>query len=250
MEKVVVAISLSAIFKPKLKKIQTMTDQSDRIFVYHNAKEVFDKGPLFSFIEQLLCANLSFVDVMIISDSPPEISDCIFESLAYYKLEIDNVILSNRTSILDYLAALKVDLFFSSDLNLVQETQKMNILAGLVSLGVTTTHEFKVALDHRLFAKEGMCDAFGKILPVFGFWQKLFANFKVALLTTRCYSVESWVKDLFKLSQCKVNEVCFLGMGGTEDVCRLFDLTVYIEGERQDSLIRTKPTPRILNIDF
>lgn len=55
---------------------------------------------------------------MIISDSPPEISDCIFESLAYYKLEIDNVILSNRTSILDYLAALKVDLFFSSDLNL------------------------------------------------------------------------------------------------------------------------------------
>ena len=78
MEKVVVAISLSAIFKPKLKKIQTMTDQSDRIFVYHNANEVFDKGPLFSFIEQLLCANLSFVDVMIISDSPPEISDCIF----------------------------------------------------------------------------------------------------------------------------------------------------------------------------
>ena len=46
MEKVVVAISLSAIFKPKLKKIQTMTDQSDRIFVYHNANEVFDKGPL------------------------------------------------------------------------------------------------------------------------------------------------------------------------------------------------------------
>lgn len=250
MEKVVVAVSLNAIFKPKIKKFKTMADKGDRIFVSHDTKDVFDKGPLFSFVEQLLSASLAFVDVMIISDSSPELSVCIFESLTYYQLEIDKVILSNRTSMLDYLRVLGVDLFFSADLTLVREAQKMNIIGGLVSLDRAKTAEVKVALDHRLFAKEGMCDILGKILPLFGLWQRLFVNFKVALLTTRSYSVDSWVKDLFKLSQCKVNEVCFLGVGATEDVCRLFDLTVYIEGVCQDSVKRIKPQPCILNIDF
>lgn len=47
MEKVVVAISLSAIFKPKLKKIQTMTDQSDRILCIIMQMRCLIKVPFF-----------------------------------------------------------------------------------------------------------------------------------------------------------------------------------------------------------
>ena len=90
----------------------------------------------------------------------------------------------------------------------------------------------------------------GLILRVFGVFQKLLTNFKVSLLTTRSYSVESWVKDLFKLSQCKINEVCFLGIGSTEDVSSLFDLIAYIEGDECEAMIGFPPPDCILNIDF
>lgn len=254
MEKVVVGISLNTLFKPKLEKLEVLTNQTDAIFLHHQGQGVYDKGPLFDFIQQLLnCKKhnlLSFIELILISDVSPEISPFIIESLTYYKLEIDQIILSHHTKMADYLKALNVDLYLSADLGLVREVQKLNIMTGLICLKNLRGNVCRFGIDHRLFSDEQMVDAVGKMIPVFGLFQKLLKDIKVSLLTTRSYSVESWVKDLFRLSQCKINEVCFLGVGSIEDISPLFDFSIYIEGCEHEPAIGAPPPDYILNIDF
>lgn len=254
MEKVVIGISLSAIFRPNRKWKMELVQNSDDKYIEQNSLDRLEKGPLFNFIYDLLnCKKqqkFSFIEVILISDCSPNLAPCIFESLAYYQLEIDDVILCQRFSIVSYLEAVNADFYFSTDLARVREAQHLNIFSGLVSFENLKGNDVRVGLDHRIFSQEALSSIIGKVMPLLGFFQREFSYFKVTLLTTRSYSVESWVKDLFKMSQCKINEVCFLGIGATEDVCHLFDFSIYIEGEKRETCLGPKPIPCLLNIDF
>ena len=208
------------------------------------------KGILFSFLKHMVVLNHQVVEIVIFSTANPCISPRVFESFSHYNLPVDQVIFTGGESVLPYLKSLDVEVYLSIDSSVVAKAQSIGILAGVVS-NQASCLPLTIAFDHRLFLDEVTYAGLGKLLPLLGFVQQQDKNsLSVELMTTRSYSVDRWIKDLFLNSQCKINAVCFIASGRGEDFLNLFDVNVYFEGERREEMSPLPTSECILNIDF
>lgn len=248
MEKLVVGVSCEAIFNITNQEL-SWNDNSQQ----GSEPSILVKGPMLDFVKRLslLTDHQSdfCVEIVIVSDLSPYLASSLFDSLEYYQLLVSQVILTGGRSISDYLKALEIDLYFSSYTHLIRSAQSVGILAGMVPKrrGVK---DYRFAFDHRLFSDDEGYLALGKLLPLLGFFQRHKQGVRVGIITTRYYSLETWVKDLFKSAECRIDEICFLGCGGQDEVFRLFNFMIYFEGMKRDDILGAPPAPCLLNIDF
>jgi 5'-nucleotidase len=91
------------------------------------------KGVLFSFLQQLMKFNHQIIEIFIFSADNPSISPIVFESLSVHQLNIDQVIFTGGESLISYLQALEVEVYFSADEFMVAKAQAVGILAGVIS---------------------------------------------------------------------------------------------------------------------
>ena len=85
------------------------------------------KGVLFSFLQQLMKFNHQIVEIFIFSADNPSISPMVFESLSVHQLNIDQVIFTGGESLISYLQALEVEVYFSADEFMVAKAQAVGI---------------------------------------------------------------------------------------------------------------------------
>ncbi len=208
------------------------------------------KGVLFSFIKRMSELSSQIVEIIIFSTADPSISPFVFESLSLYELNVNQVIFTGGETILPYLQALEVEVYLSTNQKAIHEAQLNGILAGFVS-SKGEVSPLAMTFDHRLFLDDMTYTGLGKWVPLLGYLQQQDKEFlSIELMTTRLFSVDRWVKDLFQRSQCKINAICFIASGKGEDLLQLFDVTIYFEGEKREPLSSLPPSDRILNIDF
>lgn len=211
---------------------------------------IYVEGVLFSFFQQLMRLNHQIVEIFIFSTDNPSISPVIFESLSAHQLNIDQVIFTEDESLLPYLQTLEVEVYLSVDQLMVAKAQAEGILAGLIP-NKTPLSSLTIAFDHRLFLDEVTYSGLGKWLPLLGYIQQQDKqSLSIELMTTRSYSVDRWIKELFKNSQCKINAVCFIASGKGADLMELFNVHIYFEGEQREELSQLPNAECILNIDF
>lgn len=211
---------------------------------------IYVKGILFSFFQRLMNLNHQIVEIYIFSTDTPSISPLVFESLSAHQLHIDQVIFTEEGSLTSYLKALEVEVYLSVDQLLVTKAQTEGILAGLISNKMPRT-SLTIAFDHRLFLDEVTYSGLGKWIPLLGYIQQQDKqSVSIELMTTRSYSVDRWIKELFKNSQCKINAFCFIASGKGTDLMELFNVHIYFEGEQRKELSRIPNSECILNIDF
>lgn len=248
MEKLVVGVSCEAIFNITNQDL-SLNDKLNQ----GTETSILVKGPMFDFVKRLsLLTDYQSdfcVEIVIVSDLSPFLASSLFDSFEYYQLLVSQVILTGGRSIRNYLKALEIDLYFSGYTHLIRSAQSVGVLAGIVPRD-RIVPDYRLAFDHRLFSDEGGYLALGKLLPLLGLFQRDKQGVKVGIITTRYYSLETWVKDLFKSAECRVDEICFLGSGGCDEVFRLFNFMIYFEGIERDDILGTPPAPCLLNIDF
>lgn len=248
MEKLVVGVSCEAIFDITNQEL-SLNGSSPQ----GRQPSILVKGPMFDWVKRLSlltdCRADFCVEIMIVSDLSPCLASSLFDSFKYYQLLISQVILTGGESISNYLSALEVDLYFSGYKHLIRNAQSVGILAGIIPKRRIMT-DYRLAFDHRLFSDEGGYLALGKLLPLLGCFQRYEQGVKVGIITTRYYSLEAWVKDLFKSAECRIDEICFLGCGGQAEVFGLFNFMIYFEGIKRDDILGAPPAPCLLNIDF
>lgn len=233
METLNIGVDLEAIFQ--IEELDQMT---------------YLKGILFSFIKRITELSPQIVEVIIFSTADPSISPFVFESLSLHELDVNQVIFTGGETLLPYLQALEVEIYLSVDQKAIHEAQLSGILAGFVSSKVHVS-PLTIAFDHRLFLDDITYNGLGKWVPLLGYLQQQDKQFfSIELMTTRLYSVDRWVKELFQSSQCKINAICFIASGKGEDLLELFDVTIYFEGEKREPLSPLPTSDCILNIDF
>lgn len=245
MEKLIIGVSLETLFElESLYRTKDFTEKEGSLFA---------KGPLFNFMKLLNQINTQqsefLIEIVIVSDHSPILSTALFHALDYYQLDVSQVILTGLSDISSYLEALEVELYFSTLPHLIHMAQRCKILAGYMMLNQKNDC-YRFAFDHRLFADEGGYSALGKWIPLLGFIQRIYQSVQVGMITTRCYSLELWVKELFKMAQCRMDEMCFVVHGGGAEVAKLFNFSIYFEGTPREFLSIASPPPCLLNIDF
>ena len=77
------------------------------------------------------------VEVIIMSRNNPNTSLRIFNSIAYYKLDITRAVLTSGAEIAPYLKAFKTDLFLSANALDVQQAVNSGIAGGVILTGTS-----------------------------------------------------------------------------------------------------------------
>ena len=232
MEKLNIGVDLDAIFGLTIKE-----------------DAYFEAGPLLSFCQQLMRLNHQVVELFAFSMQDPSISSSVFESLSHYGLNINQLIFTGGESIVSYFQALEIEVYLSFDEGDVLEAKKMGILSGvLTKKNVKETLNF--TFDHRLFLDDLPYTGLGKWLPLLGYLQQQKYPLSVELVSTRAYSVDRFVKDLFLESQCKINAMCFIASGKGEDLVELYAPTIYFSAFSSEPLSPLPNAECILNIAF
>lgn len=208
------------------------------------------KGVLFSLIDHMTKLSSRIVEVILFSMADPSISSFVFESLSSYGLNVNQVIFTGGETILPYLKALEVDVYLSVHQDVISQARSSGILSAYVSI-TTPISPLTIAFDHRLFLDDITYNGLGKWIPLLGYLQQQDKQFlSVELMTTRLYSVDRWIKDLFQSSQCKINAICFIASGKGEDLLELYNVNLYFEAENYEPLSPLPNAECLLNIDF
>ncbi|MGL4335403.1 MAG: 5'-nucleotidase [Turicibacter sp.] len=233
MEKLVIGISSEALFRIE-DSITFTTQLNDGLKSVIDEEKILAPGPAFSFITAILELNLrvkeTLIEVIVLSKRSPDFSIILFDSLDYYGLPMTRGVFTSGDDTRGYIDAFNLDLFISEDKDDVAYAIKQNRLSVLTEKKSLEKNKFKVAFDHRIFLNEGVLGALSKLLPVIGFVQKLkLVELEVALVTTRFYSVDSWIKELFVQSKCKINATLYLGYSGKAELVKFYQPDFYFE---------------------
>lgn len=235
-------------------------------------KEVLQKGPAFQLVKAFLGLNKlrkdRLVEVIIMSRNNPNTSLRIFNSIAYYKLDITRAVLTSGAEIAPYLKAFKTDLFLSANALDVQQAVNSGIAGGVILTGTSHANsknkieQIRIAFDgdavlfasesEKIFQKQGM-DAFLKYEQSNANMQLSkgpFANFlatiaeiqsmfkedetvpiRTALVTSRnAPAHERAIKTLRKWN-VRVDEAFFLGGVSKKDVLAAFGAHIFFDDQ-------------------
>lgn len=179
--------------------------------------------PILDLIKTLADSEKSEIILILHKEIPEPISETLnirAQTLHFEEIDILN---------------LDLDIYFTKNSELLYQIQKKGILGGYIN---QDSMECQVAFDHRLFMDEMTYKAMGSWLQILGNVQKQKKiKIEVSLITTKNYSVEAWIKDLFQNSNCRIDLVCFLGAGGKPEILNFFTPCVYFEGEKRGTMI-------------
>ena len=270
----VIGISSRALFNLE-QEYKIFEDQGVAAYEEYQVKheeEVLQKGPAFQLVKAFLGLNKlrkdRLVEVIIMSRNNPNTSLRIFNSIAYYKLDITRAVLTSGAEIAPYLKAFKTDLFLSANALDVQQAVNSGIAGGVILTGTSHANsknkieQIRIAFDgdavlfasesEKIFQKQGM-DAFLKYeqsnanMPLS---KGPFANFlatiaeiqsmfkedetvpiRTALVTSRnAPAHERAIKTLRKWN-VRVDEAFFLGGVSKKDVLAAFGAHIFFDDQ-------------------
>ena len=270
----VIGISSRALFNLEQEN-KIFEDQGVAAYEEYQVKheeEVLQKGPAFQLVKAFLGLNKlrkdRLVEVIIMSRNNPNTSLRIFNSIAYYKLDITRAVLTSGAEIAPYLKAFKTDLFLSANALDVQQAVNSGIAGGVILPGPSHANsknkieQIRIAFDgdavlfasesEKIFQKQGM-DAFLKYEqsnanmplskgPVANFLatiaeiQSMFKEdetvpIRTALVTSRnAPAHERAIKTLRKWN-VRVDEAFFLGGVSKKDVLAAFGAHIFFDDQ-------------------
>lgn len=123
-------------------------------------KELLAPGNGFGLIKSLLAINEisgqeGRVEVIIMSHNSPDTSLRVFNSIAYYGLNISRAVLASGASLTPYLQAFGTDLYLSADEEDVQAAINCGIAAGIICDGAIRTYEEERVVSQIRIAFDG-----------------------------------------------------------------------------------------------
>ncbi len=143
-KKMVIGVSSRALFDLTVENEIFEKQGLDAYCKYQmeHEQDVLRPGPGFGLVRALLRLNeyskeRNLVEVVILSRNSPDTSLRIFNTIAYYGLNITRSVLASGASLAPYLSAFRTDLFLSAYEDDVQSAIDSGIAAGIICTGNT-----------------------------------------------------------------------------------------------------------------
>lgn len=249
-----------------------------------NENEILDPGPGFGIIRALLNLNKvpgqeGRVEVIVMSRNSTDTSLRVFNSIAYYGLDISRAVLASGASLAPYLTAFKTDLFLSAYEDDVQSAINSNIAAGIICSDGIHIYNYeeeirpiRIAFDgdavlftdesERIYQEEGLeafeenerqnarnllpAGPFAKFLKTISDLQREFtgdeAMIRTALVTARSAPAHERVIRTLRAWNVRVDEAFFLGGISKRDILKAFGANIYFD----DQVIHTNVTSQVV----
>ncbi len=249
-----------------------------------NENEILDPGPGFGIIRALLNLNKvpgqeGRVEVIVMSRNSADTSLRVFNSIAYYGLDISRAVLASGASLAPYLTAFKTDLFLSAYEDDVQGAIDSNIAAGIICSDGTHIYNYeeeirpiRIAFDgdavlftdesERIYQEKGLeafeenerqnaknllqAGPFAKFLKTISDLQREFpgddAMIRTALVTARSAPAHERVIRTLRAWNVRVDEAFFLGGISKRDILKAFGANIYFD----DQVIHTNVTSQVV----
>lgn len=236
-------------------------------------KELLAPGNGFGLIKSLLAINEisgqeGRVEVIIMSHNSPDTSLRVFNSIAYYGLNISRAVLASGASLTPYLQAFGTDLYLSADEEDVQAAINCGIAAGIICDGAIRTYEeervvsqIRIAFDgdavlfsdesEQIYQAEGLeafeenerqlagcpmkAGPFAKFLKTISDIQREFpaeqAPIRTALVTARSAPAHERVIRTLRAWNVRIDEAFFLGGITKRDVLKAFGAHIFFDDQ-------------------
>lgn len=286
-KKMVIGVSSRALFD--LKKENEIFEQ-DGVEAYcqyqvEHEKEILKKGPGFALIQALLGINelpgqKERVEVIIMSHNSPDTSLRVFNSIAYYKLNISRAVLASGASLAPYLNAFKTDLFLSAYEEDVQQAVDSGVAAGIICQGSgyddissLSNGQIRIAFDgdavifnedsEKIYKEKGLQafeenerlnaesplkeGPFANFLSKISLLQKDFppmeAPIRTALVTARSAPAHERVIRTLRAWDVRVDEAFFLGGLQKAEVLKAFGAQIFFDDQALHTSVAAKVVP-------
>jgi len=246
--------------------------------------EILQPGPGFGIIRALLNINKisgqdGRVEVIVMSRNSADTSLRVFNSIAYYGLEITRAVLASGASLAPYLAAFKTDLFLSAYEDDVQSAVNSNIAAGIICSDGIHTYDYekeirpiRIAFDgdavlfsdesEQIYQKEGLeafeenerenarhplhAGPFAKFLKTISDLQQEFqgeeAMIRTALVTSRSAPAHERVIRTLRAWNVRVDEAFFLGGISKREILKAFGANIFFD----DQVVHTSAAAEVV----
>lgn len=286
LNKLVVGVSSRALFDLS-KENEIFEKQGVEAYskyqIEHENK-ILKPGPGFNLIKALLDLNHvtnheGRVEVIIMSRNSADTSLRVFNSVAYYNLEITRAVLASGAPLAPYLNAFNTDLFLSAYEDDVQRAIDSNIAAGIICNDGLTEYDQKegisqirIAFDgdavlfsdasEKIYQEKGLeafeenersqasnimeAGPFAKFLKTLSNLQKEFpgenAPIRTALVTSRSAPAHERVIRTLRAWDVRVDEAFFLGGISKRDVLKAFGAHIFFD----DQAVHTKAASEVV----
>lgn len=284
--RLVVGISSRALFNLNKENEIFERDGVDAYAKYQveNENVILDPGPGFGIIRALLNLNKipgqeGRVEVIVMSRNSADTSLRVFNSIAYYGLDISRAVLASGASLAPYLTAFKTDLFLSAYEDDVQSAINSNIAAGIICSDGIHIYNYeeeirpiRIAFDgdavlftdesERIYQEKGLeafeenerqnaknllqAGPFAKFLKTISDLQREFpgddAMIRTALVTARSVPAHERVIRTLRAWNVRVDEAFFLGGISKRDILKAFGANIYFD----DQVIHTNVTSQVV----
>jgi len=246
--------------------------------------EILQPGPGFSIIRALLNLNKlpgqeNRVEVIVMSRNSADTSLRVFNSIAYYGLDITRAVLAGGASLAPYLNAFKTDLFLSAYEDDVQSAINSNIAAGIICGDGVHVYDYKkeikqirIAFDgdavlftdesEKIFQQQGLKafenneknnaenilpeGPFAKFLKTISDLQSEFsteeAPIRTALVTSRSAPAHERVIRTLRAWNVRIDEAFFLGGIAKKDILEAFGAHIFFD----DQAVHTVPASEVV----
>lgn len=284
--RLVVGISSRALFNLNIENGIFEHDGVEAYAKYqiNNENEILTPGPGFGIIRALLNLNKipgreGRVEVIVMSRNSADTSLRVFNSIAYYGLDISRAVLASGASLAPYLAAFKTDLFLSAYEDDVQSAINSNIAAGIICSDGIHSYDYeeeirpiRIAFDgdavlftnesEQIYQEKGLeafeenerknaknplsAGPFAKLLKIISDLQQEFlggeAMIRTALVTARSAPAHERVIRTLRAWNVRVDEAFFLGGISKRDILKAFGANIYFD----DQIIHTNVTAEVV----
>ena len=284
--KLVIGVSSRALFDLTMENeiFEKQGVEAYSKYQIEHENDILKPGPGFKLIKALLHLNRitnheGRVEVIIMSRNSADTSLRVFNSVAYYGLEIVRAVLASGAPLAPYLAAFKTDLFLSAYEDDVQQAIDSNIAAGIICDAGHINYEpqeeirqIRIAFDgdavlfsdesEKIYQSKGLeafeenervqavnamqAGPFAKFLKTLSNLQKEFpadcAPIRTALVTSRSAPAHERVVRTLRAWDVRVDEAFFLGDISKKDVLKAFGAHIFFD----DQMVHTNAAAQVV----
>lgn len=244
--------------------------------------EILKPGSGFALVKALLHLNElghgKLVEVIIMSRNSADTSLRVFNSIAYYGLDITRAALSGGTSISTYLNSFGVDLFLSANESDVQVAIDSGVAAGRIYTKVKydenkSLDQIRIAFDgdavlfsdesERIFQEKGLQafveneqrnalkllpeGPFAKFLKTISVLQEKFtaeeSPIRTALVTARNAPAHERVIRTLRAWNVRIDEAFFLGGMSKQEVLKAFGAHIFFDDQDKHASVASEVVP-------
>lgn len=282
--KLVVGISSRALFDLEEENRIFETEGLDAYRKYQREHEndILRPGTAFPLVKALHRLNSNdkrLTEIIIMSRNSADTSLRIFNSIAYYGLDISRAALVSGASISKYLNAFKTDLYLSYNEHEVQEAINAGVAAGIICSGTDLSidpnqevQQIRIAFDgdavifsgeaERIYKEQGLKafedferanaqqllpeGPFAKLLKTLSMVQSQFPDgegpIRLALVTSRNAPAHERVVRTLRAWDVRIDEIFFLGGIQKSAVLAAFGANIFFD----DQTVHTDPASHLV----